>query len=102
LRRTAAAMDTFIQFLILGIPLMLLSLLVGLGSCIAVLAQEGRGRSTVVSQIVGLINLVFILPLSMLSWAAEARDVRFMFMFAAGAFALVGLLGLRLPQRFRD
>jgi hypothetical protein len=88
--------------LILGIPLMLLSLLVGLGSCIAVLAREGRGRSTVVSQIAGLINLVFILPLSMLSWAAETRDVRFMFMFAAGAFALVGLAGLRLPQRFRD
>jgi amino acid permease len=88
--------------LILGIPLMLLSLLVGLGCCIAVLASEGRGRSSLVSQIAGLINLVFILPLSMLSWAAETRDVSFMFMFAAGAFALVGLAGLRLPQRFRD
>lgn len=95
-------MDSIIHFLILGIPLMLLSLLVGLGSCIAVLANEGRGRTSVVSQVAGLINLVFILPLSMLSWAAETRDVRFMFMFAAGAFALVGLLCLRLPQRFRD
>lgn len=95
-------MNTVLQLLILAIPLMLLSLLVGLGSCIAVIAQEGRGRTSAVSQIVGLINLVFILPLSMLSWAAETPDVRFMFMFAAGAFALVGLLGLRLPQRYRD
>jgi uncharacterized membrane protein len=95
-------MDTVIHVLILGIPVMLLSLLVGLGSCIAVLAQEGRGRTSVVSQIAGLLNVVLILPFSVLSWAAESRDVRFMFMFAAGAFALVGLLGLRLPQRFRD
>jgi uncharacterized membrane protein len=95
-------MDTVIHVLILGIPVMLLSLLVGLGSCIAVLAQEGRGRTSVVSKIAGLLNVVLILPFSVLSWAAASRDVRFMFMFAAGAFALVGLLGLRLPQRFRD
>jgi hypothetical protein len=95
-------MDTVIQISILGVPLMLLSLLVGLGSCIAVLVQEGRGRTSGVSQIVGMINLLFILPLSILSWGAETQDVRFMFMFAAGAFALVGLLGLRIPQRFRD
>lgn len=95
-------MDTVIQLLILGIPLMLLSLLVGLGSCVAVLVHEGRGRTSVVSQVVGLINLILILPLSALSWTAETRDVRFMFAFAAGAFALVGLLALRLPQRYRD
>jgi hypothetical protein len=81
---------------------MLLSLLVGLGSCIAVLANEGRGRTSVVAQVCGIINLAVILPLTLLSWNADTRDVRFMFMFAAGAFALVGLMGLRLPQRFRD
>lgn len=95
-------MARVIDILLLCLPLMLLSLLVGLGACVAVLANEGRGRSSVVSQVVGMINLGLILPLTLLSWAAETRDVRFMFMFAGGAFALVGLLGLRIPARFRD
>jgi ABC-type Na+ efflux pump permease subunit len=95
-------MASIIDLLILGVPLMVLSLLVGLGACIAVMAQEGRGRSSAVSHLVGLINLVLIIPLTVLSWAAQSPDVRYMFMFAAGAFALVGLLGLRLPQRYRD
>jgi amino acid permease len=95
-------MASIIDILILGLPLMMLSLLVGLGACIAVITQEGRGRTSAVSHVTGLINLLLIIPLSVLATAAETRDVRFMFMFAAGAFALVGLLGLRLPQRFRD
>jgi hypothetical protein len=95
-------MANVVDILILALPVMMLSLLVGLGTCIAVIAQEGRGRSSTASRLVGLINLVMIIPLSILSSAAEATDVRYMFMFAAGAFALIGLLGLRLPQRYRD
>jgi hypothetical protein len=95
-------MANVVDILILALPLMMLSLLVGLGACIAVIAQEGRGRSSVASQIAGLINLAMIIPLSILSSTAEATDVRYMFMFAAGAFVLIGLLGLRLPQRYRD
>jgi hypothetical protein len=91
-----------LDILLLAVPLMLLSLLVGLAASLAVVVQEGRGRTSFVSQIAGLINLVMIVPLTVLSWTAETRDVRFMFMFAAGAFALIGLLGLRLPQRYRD
>ena len=95
-------MATIVDILILGIPVMILALVVGLGLCIAAIAKEGRGRSTLASQIAGLVNLALIIPLTFLSWAADARDVRNMFMFAAGVFALVGLLGLRMPQRFRD
>lgn len=95
-------MASIIDILLLGLPVMVLSLLVGLGLSIVVLAREGRGRTSVASQIVGLVNLVMIVPLTLLSWAADTRDVRFMFMFAAGAFALVGVLGIRVPQRFRD
>jgi sugar phosphate permease len=95
-------MPSIIDILLLGLPLMVLILLVGLGACVAVVAQEGRGRASAVSRIAGLINLACIIPMTMLSWAAESQDVRYMFLFAAGAFALVGLLGLRLPQRYRD
>lgn len=95
-------MGSVIELLILAMPLMIVSLLVGLGLCVAVLANEGRGWTSSASQIIGLLNLVMIVPLTLLSWTAETRDVRFMFMFAAGAFAFVGLLGLRVPRRFRD
>lgn len=89
--------------LLLTIPVMVLCLLTGLGLTIAVLATEGRkGKLIMASQIAGMVNLALILPLGVLAWAAEARDIRWMFMFVAGAFALVGLLGLRLPNRFRD
>jgi hypothetical protein len=81
---------------------MLLSLLLGLGLAIAVVANEGRGRVVTAAQIVGLINLLWIMPLGLLAWAADTRDVRWMFMFAAGAFALIGLLGIRIPHRYRD
>lgn len=91
------------DLLMLTIPLMVASLLVGLGLTIAVLATEGRNAKVILAaQIAGLINLALILPLGLLAWAAEARDVRWMFWFAAGAFALVGLLGLRMPNRLRD
>jgi len=90
------------EILTLAIPVMVLCLLIGLGLAIAVVANEGRGRVVVGSQIVGLINLVLILPLGLLAWAASDRDVRWMFMFAAGAFAFVGLIGVRLPRRYRD
>lgn len=91
------------DILVLSIPVMVLCLLVGLGLAIAVLATEGRNSKIIMaSQIAGLINLALILPLGLLAWSAEARDTRWMFMFVAGAFALVGLLGLRLPLRFRD
>jgi hypothetical protein len=94
---------TIVDILMLTVPVMVLSLLVGLGLALAVLATEGRhGRLITASQIAGLVNLALILPLGLLAWSAETRDVRWMFMFVAGAFALVGLLGIRLPYRFRD
>jgi hypothetical protein len=95
-------MGSAIQVLLLAVPVMMVSLLAGLGLTIAVLVNEGRGWTSNAAQLVGLINLVLIVPLTFLSWTAETRDVRFMFMFAAGAFALIGLLGLRMPHRFRD
>ncbi|HVI02235.1 MAG TPA: hypothetical protein VM869_26155 [Enhygromyxa sp.] len=96
-------MPTIADMLLLTIPVMVLCLLVGLGLAIGVLATEGRNAKIVTaSQIAGLINLALILPLGVLAWSAETRDVRWMFMFVAGAFALIGLLGLRLPNRFRD
>ena len=90
------------EILTLGVPLMVLVLLAGLGLSIAVIVAEGRGRVVFASQVVGLINLLLILPLGLLAWTAETRDVRWMFMFAAGAFALVGLLGLGIGNRYRD
>jgi hypothetical protein len=95
-------MPTFADILLLGLPVMVLCLLVGLALVIAVLATEGRPRVSTASQIAGLINLALIVPLGILAWAADTRDVRWMFMFAAGAFAFVGLLGIRVPRRFRD
>lgn len=96
-------MPSFADILLLTIPVMVLCLLIGLGLAIAVLATEGRNAKIITaSQIAGLINLALILPIGVLAWSAETRDVRWMFMFVAGAFALIGLLGLRLPNRFRD
>ncbi|PRP90025.1 hypothetical protein ENSA5_68660 [Enhygromyxa salina] len=95
-------MATVVEILLLALPLMVVSLIAGLGLSVVVIAKEGRGRSRMASQVVGLVNLALILPLTLLSWAAETRDVRYMFMFVAAAFALIGYLGLRLPQRFRD
>lgn len=96
-------MTPITDILLLLIPVMVLCLLTGLGLTIAVLASEGRnGKVVTASQIAGLVNLALILPLGLMAWAAESRDVRWMFMFATGAFALIGLLGIRLPHRFRD
>ncbi|KIG15882.1 hypothetical protein DB30_05189 [Enhygromyxa salina] len=95
-------MQRIVDILLLGLPVMVVFLLLGLGLCIAVLVKEGQGRAARASQIVGLINLGLVVPLSGLSWAADLGGARLMFMFSAGAFALVGLLGLRLPLRFRD
>ena len=100
---SSRAMPRLANMLLLTIPVMVLCLLVGLGLAIAVLATEGRNSKLITaSQVVGLVNLVLILPLGVLAWSAEARDARWMFMFVAGAFALIGLLGIRLPHRFRD
>lgn len=95
-------MQSFVDILLIGLPVMVLLLLAGLGLCLAVLAKQGQGRASRASQIVGLINLGLVVPLSLLSWTAALSGTRLMFMFVAGAFALVGLLGLRLPLRFRD
>ncbi|PRQ07619.1 hypothetical protein [Enhygromyxa salina] len=95
-------MQRLVDILLLGLPVMVVFLLLGLALSVAVLIKEGRGRASRISQIVGLINLALVIPLSVLSWAAELGGPRLMFMFSAGAFALVGLLGLRLPLRFRD
>jgi hypothetical protein len=96
-------MPRLADILLLTVPVMVLCLLIGLGLAIAVLATEGRNTKMITaSQVVGLINLALILPLGLLAWSADARDVRWMFMFVAGAFAFVGLLGIRLPHRFRD
>lgn len=95
-------MDGVIEILLLGLPLMILSLLAGLGLSVAALANEGRGRASGASRIFGWINLALTLPMILIGGAAEARDVRMMFAFAAAAFCLVGLLGLRLPLRARD
>lgn len=90
------------ELMLLALPVMVACLLVGLGLAIAVVASEGRGRVSTAAQVVGLVNLALIVPLALLAWTADARDVRWMFMFAAGAFALIGLLGVQLPRRFRD
>jgi hypothetical protein len=95
-------MPSLVDILLLIIPLMVLSLLVGLALMIAAVATEGRPRVVFASQIAGLINLALIVPLGLLAWTADSRDVRWMFMFAAGAFALVGLLGIRVARRFAD
>jgi hypothetical protein len=96
-------MPTLVDLLLLTVPVMVLCLLIGLGLAFAVLATEGRnGRLITATQIAGLVNLALILPLGLLAWSAETREIRWMFMFVAGAFALVGLLGIRVPYRFRD
>ena len=95
-------MPTPAEIMLLALPVMIVCLVVGLGFAVAVVVTEGRGRVSTAAQVVGLINLTLILPLGVLAWTADARDVRWMFMFAAGAFALVGLLGIWLPRRFRD
>jgi len=90
------------DILILAVPVMIAALLVGLGLVLAVVISEGRGPVSTASQLVGLINLALIVPLGLLAWTSESREVRWMFMFAAGAFALIGLLGIKLPRRYRD
>jgi hypothetical protein len=102
MRHGPSAMPSAAEIMLLALPLMVLCLLTGLGLGIAVVANEGRGKVVFVSQLVGLINLALIMPLGLLAWAAETRDVRWMFMFAAAAFALIGLFGLRISNRYRE
>ena len=94
-------MDGLVQLLMLGLPVMVLSLIAGLGASVAVLVHEARGRSFVISRALGWLNLGWIGPLALLSATAPTRDVRLMFAFAAVVFALVGLGGLRMALRAR-
>lgn len=91
-----------VEFLVLVLPLMLVCLLVGLGLGIAVIANEGRGWTNKASRVFGLVNSSMVAPLGLLAGTVESGDVRLMFLFAAGAFAVVGVLGFRMPRRFRD
>lgn len=90
------------NILLLVVPVMVLCLLVGLALMLAVVISEGAGRVATASQVAGLVNLALIVPFVLLVWTADSRELRWMFMFAAGAFALVGLLGIQMPRRYRD
>ncbi len=96
------AVTSFVDFLLLGLPVALVLLLLGLGLVIHVLATEGQRGSASWAQVVGIANLLMVIPLGLLALSAPSHDQRWMFMFVGSAFVLVGLLGLRVPRRFRD
>ena len=95
-------MDRLVDILLLGLPLIVLPLLLGLAAVIRLLAREGRGRTPRHSRVLGAINLAMMAPLGLLGWSAEGGDLRWSFWFAALVFAFLGLLGLLLPRRFAD
>ena len=90
------------EIVVLFLPVLLVALLFGLGATIAVFANEGRGRSNLLSRVAGTINMVIAGLLMLVAVTAEARDVRGMFLFSAIVFILIGVFGLRAPTRFRD
>jgi len=95
-------MSSLADLLLLALPVLLLSLIAGLGLGFAVLMSDGKASIRRASRIVAFINLGSILPLVAFAVSAEAVDVRGMFAFAAAAFAVVGGMGLRFPARFDD
>lgn len=84
------------------LPLLVLPLLVGLGLIIHVVANEGRSRSSSWARVVGVIDLLMVVPFAVLAVAAEASDVRWMFGFAALAYAIIGGMALRVVLRYRE
>ncbi|GEM_PF-7117743 len=94
-------MSAPLQILTLLSPLALLSLLIGLGLVVHVLANEGRGRSARISTVVGLLNLLAIVPMVILA-LAQVGAARGMFLLVGAALLLVGGLGLAIPRRYAD
>lgn len=95
-------MDGFVRAIVVALPLLLLPLLVGLGLIVHVVANEGRSRSAGWARAVGLLDLVMVVPFAVAAMVAEARDVQWMFAFAALAYALIGVMALRVVVRYRE
>lgn len=95
-------MDGLVRAIMVALPLLLLPLLVGLGLIIHVVANEGRSRSAKWARVVGILDLLLALPFAVLAWAAEASDVRGMFVFASLAYAILGFMALWIVVRYRE
>jgi hypothetical protein len=95
-------MDDLIRAIVVALPLLLIPLLVGLGLIIHVVANEGRSRSSRWARVVGLLDMVLVVPFAVLALVAEATDVQWMFAFAALAYALIGGMALRVVHRYRE
>lgn len=95
-------MDGLVRAIMVALPLLLLPLLAGLGLIIHVVVNEGRARSSKWASVVGTIDLLMVVPFSMLGWAADADDIRGMFVFAAVAYAMIGVMAVRVVARYRE
>lgn len=95
-------MDSLVRAIVMALPVLLLPLLAGLGLIIHVVANEGRSWSSKWARVVGTIDLLMVVPFAVLGWAAEAPDVRGMFAFASVAYAIIGVMALRLVARYRE
>ncbi len=95
-------MESLVRLITLALPLLVVVLLAGLGLILHVVANEGRGRSSGWARVVGVGDLLLAVPLLGLAWVAQTRDVQWMFVFAAGAFAFIGGTALRVVARYRE
>lgn len=90
------------SIILLALPLAVLVMLAGLGTAIHVVATEGRSRSAAISRVLGVLNLAMLVPYGVVYSVAEGQNVATMLVIAGGASACVGLLGLRMPARYRE
>jgi predicted membrane protein len=95
-------MDGVVRAMTVALPLLLLPLLAGLGLLLHVVIHEGRSRSAAWARVVGVVDLLMVVPFAALAWAAQTDDVRGMFAFASVAYAIIGGLALRMVARYRE
>jgi hypothetical protein len=95
-------MDSLVRAFVVALPLLLLPLLAGLGLIVHVVANEGQSRSAKWARAVGTVDLLMVVPFAVLGYTAEAGDIRGMFAFASVAYAIIGVMALRVVTRYRE
>ena len=95
-------MADFVRAIMVALPLLLLPLLAGLGLIIHVVVHEGRSRSSSWARVIGVIDLLMAVPFAIAALGAPTSDVRGMFVFGSVAYAILGILALRMVARYRE
>lgn len=95
-------MPSAVQLIIVALPALVVALLGGLAAILRVVVNEGRGSAPRFARIMAAIELAIVPLFVVAAIEAETFDVRGMFVFAALAYAFVGVMALRMIARYRE